>query len=755
MSTTSRRTATQPRPTKASALRSSSVQVPNTKKASDTAPSTKKSVTTATSSERPNPHSKARASEGVRAFMSNQRSRLNKAKQQQQQQPDDEVDPSKMKPSSGNVMTGAQRYSDNFQDTSLSSSPNTSNLKSVIQQAKSSGRMNLAHRHLEKVPDQILNMYHVDPNSIVVDFSSSGGDAWYDAVELTKFVAAFNDITVMDERIGTEFGALTLLDFRNNRLQGLPSSLAQLERLTTLHLPYNQFDGIPDVILQLTNLRELNMAHNQLKQLPSNIGTFHRLEILDLGNNMIGPDLPEEMSLLTSLRKLHMDNNQLASLSAQIVSGWGKLDDLSMAHNRLTRFVTGNVEADCVLPSLLRLDIRHNNLKKMTPNIRLPKLKELLLADNALTTVLDGDNNELSASTMDYSFLQYCDELLTLDVGSNQWTEIPNAVLDLTQLQRLDIGGNQLRGLPSDLGRLPNLIALTWQGNPLRSVPRNISMMELIESLRVAQISQQESTTSTTTTDGSNNNNNDDGSTKTDQQDKTLPQLDERKPASLESTNPAVTTRTLNLSNQKLTELSESSINQHYGVQTIQLGNNELPSFSLMAVTRFSTTLVHLSLEKNKLTTFALGLPAIFATLKTLNLANNRLREISYDAITTNDEDKSKSAFPALTDLILNNNTLTELPQGLSTVILPSLRTLRCNSNRLTTINPDGLANLEVLDIANNDIATLPPALGLISSLRELTAYGNRFRVPQPSLLAQGTPAVMAFLKRRAGVATD
>ncbi|CAO3595134.1 unnamed protein product [Absidia cylindrospora] len=129
MSTTSRRTATQPRPTKASALQSSSVQVTNTKKPSDSEPFTKKSSTTGTSSERQTPHSKARASEGVRAFMSNQRSRLNKAKQQEQKKPDDEVDPSKMKPSPGNVMTGAQRYSDNFQDTSLSSSPNTSNLK--------------------------------------------------------------------------------------------------------------------------------------------------------------------------------------------------------------------------------------------------------------------------------------------------------------------------------------------------------------------------------------------------------------------------------------------------------------------------------------------------------------------------------------------------------------------------------------------------------------------------------------------------
>lgn len=53
--------------------------------------------------------------------------------------------------------------------------------------------------------------YHVDPNKIVVDFSSSG-DAWYDSTELNKFIATNNEITELDEKIGTEFGALTLID---------------------------------------------------------------------------------------------------------------------------------------------------------------------------------------------------------------------------------------------------------------------------------------------------------------------------------------------------------------------------------------------------------------------------------------------------------------------------------------------------------------------------------------------------------------
>lgn len=56
-----------------------------------------------------------------------------------------------------------------------------------------------------------IKRYQVDPNSIVVDFSNTG-DAWYDAVELTKFIASDNTLTEIDDRFGEEFGALTYID---------------------------------------------------------------------------------------------------------------------------------------------------------------------------------------------------------------------------------------------------------------------------------------------------------------------------------------------------------------------------------------------------------------------------------------------------------------------------------------------------------------------------------------------------------------
>lgn len=70
--------------------------------------------------------------------------------------------------------------------------------------------MNLSSRELTEIPLEILNMYHVDPDKVVVDFNSTG-TAWYDAVDLTRLIASDNKITHIDARI-QEFGALVAVD---------------------------------------------------------------------------------------------------------------------------------------------------------------------------------------------------------------------------------------------------------------------------------------------------------------------------------------------------------------------------------------------------------------------------------------------------------------------------------------------------------------------------------------------------------------
>ena len=78
------------------------------------------------------------------------------------------------------------------------------------------------------------------------------------------------------------------------------------------------------------------------------------------------------------------------------------------------------------------------------------------------------------------------------------------------------------------------------------------------------------------------------------------------------------------------------------------------------------------------------------------------------------------------------------------------------------------LTMLAVLDVQNNAIASVPPELGKLNQssyhrenkiffsspgnltqIRSLQLEGNMFRVPRPAILAQGTPAVMSYLRDR------
>lgn len=72
----------------------------------------------------------------------------------------------------------------------------------------------------------------------------------------------------------------------------------------------------------------------------------------------------------------------------------------------------------------------------------------------------------------------------TLDISSNLFANIPDQVLSLANLERLDVSSNHIRVLRPDLGKLEHLTVLNWEGNPLKSAPRNVSMAELIDSLR-------------------------------------------------------------------------------------------------------------------------------------------------------------------------------------------------------------------------------------------------------------------------------
>ncbi|KAF7731379.1 hypothetical protein EC973_000187 [Apophysomyces ossiformis] len=713
-----RRSIAQPRPTKASLLRTGGQQAKPTNEAVTTTKSEAEGQKSTTASS-----PRSRASEGVRAFMAQQRAR--KAELQKTNTNEEETP----RPRSARVMTGAERYTDgpdaNRNAAFGQDEPQTNRkLQTIIRQAKSSGKLNISSRGLDKIPEEVLAMYHVDPNSIVVDFSSSG-DAWYDYVELTKFIATDNAITEIDERLGEEFGALTLLDIRSNQLRDLPSTLARLRNLTVLHFSHNQFEKIPDVLCEMPQIKHLDFAHNQIASLPSAIGQLQSLEVLHVEHNQIC-SLPDNMGNLRLLRKLYLTDNKLTELPVSI-GQCQKLDELFVDQNKLkllfpvSQGLTG-------LPCLSRLDARQNNINRLTDHesssdealIQFPKLKELMLS-----------HNKLAKSKL--TELKACPELQTLDISWNGFEDLPDAILSLQQLQRLDIGSNHLKYIRADLCQLPNLSVINWEGNTLRSISKTTTTAALLEMLRQNLTLEEKEQPNEETIDGNSSTNHNENISKLTVTDKAeVPQQQATK-----------VVKVLQLAGMKLNELTEETLRKE-GVSpaTVQLDRNELTRVP-SSLSLFAETLVNLNLEHNQITEFSINFGSVFGSLKTLNLSNNRITTI----ITEGSQD---SFFPQLTELNLNYNKLVHVPEDLPTHF-PSMRILRLSNNRLDKIHASSFQNLEVLDLANNDIGYLPPEIGLITTIRELPLYGNRFRVPRPNILDQGTPAVLEFLRRRVG----
>ncbi|KAI9497681.1 hypothetical protein BDB00DRAFT_586569 [Zychaea mexicana] len=688
-------------------------------------------------------NSKAQASEGIRAFMAAHRAVA--AQRKKTSDSSSSMDKHQERPKI-RVMTGAERYSyDDSDPFGMQNDKASLKLQTVIHQAKSSGKLNLSNRNLDRVPDEVWSMYHVDPNKIVVDFSSTD-DAWYDSTELNKLIAADNAITEIDERIGQEFGALTLVDFRNNKLEKLPESLRQLHQLTVLHLSHNQIEIFPEQIYDLgARLRDLDLSHNLLTAVPQSIERLSQLEILHLNDNKI-ENVADGIGQLVKLRKLYLNENQLVELPAlHHLQKWTKLEEMHLFKNQLRVLFRGDSARSSIvvaLPLLSRLDVRQNSLTQIVEGekveISLPKLKELLLAYNQLSQDANGLEQVMAKAP----------SVQTLDLSSNLFSEIPDVVLTLQGLRRLDVSANHLRMLRPDLGKLEHLAVLSWEGNPLRSAPRNVSMAELIESLRsklvLAEDQEKEGVPAANPGDNSDK--------------EILSTGVSSSPASPSAAAAAASSTpqsprpsgTLDLSRKQLSDLEPSMLSGH-NPATLQLQHNMLETIPIQPLSscQLTTTLVTLKLDHNRLKELTLTTTTdnnVFHSLKTLSITNSRISQLSV----ANTTEQQQMVFPQLVELDISINALTSLPENLRDY-LPSLRTLKANTNRIDKIMPQTLDGLEIIDLGNNDIAYLPPEIGRIGTIRELMLYGNRFRIPRPAVLDQGTGAVLEFLKRRLG----
>ena len=585
-------------------------------------------------------------------------------------------------------------------------------LRKRINNAKVDGKLNIAALCLKEMPSEVLRMYDQDT-------SGEGGPAWYETVDLTRLIAADNEITELSEdalpdRASSDsanevyedpprgiFAGLESIDMHGNLLKGVPKNLGNLSRLTTLNLSRNQLTFSDfSIISQIRCLKDLRLAENSLSGLvPEVIGDLEDLEALDIHGNAV-TELPSSLGKLSKLKILNVANNRLSTLPFEAIFDL-PLSEIIASRNKLSgSFLPVNIP---MVPSLQVLDISTNALTSVTEaEVQFPRLRSLNISNNRISALPD---------------ITTWSELATLNAEENKISEIPAGFTGLNSLKNADFSNNSLLQLDDAIGTMDNLAVFAINNNPIRE--RRLLKLGTTE-------------------------------LKAELRDRATPMspLSERSngllPLDLSGALGWTVTRdTLDRSKTKLKAIERSDLEPiiHEGAKTFSAHHNLLQLIP-SSLELLGSTLVTLDLSYNKLgvsdsyMTEDLPLPS----LQSLNLTSCGMSTLNPLA--------THLSAPKLATLILPFNRVVALPRLCE--VFPALSKLIASNNAIKELDVESVRGLQALDVSSNEIERLPPQLALLQGqLRTLMVGGNRFRVPSWGVLEKGTEEILNWCRMK------
>ncbi|KAF7116544.1 hypothetical protein CNMCM5793_005025 [Aspergillus hiratsukae] len=632
-----------------------------------------------------------------------------------------------------NPQNGSVNVCDNLNvEDPFNQKPEDSNsglLRKRVEAGRISGHLNIAAMSLTEIPKEVMTMYDFDPNSTT---------DWYESVDLVKFIAADNEFVELseaafpdvdpfdidsnaDER-GNQFGGLEIMDLHGNQLRALPMGFRRLQRLHTLNMSNNRLDAKSiQIVMQMESLKELRLANNLLEgSFSSVVKNLTRLEVLDLRGNSL-TELPQSLDHLACLRVLDVGDNQLTSLPFESL-GMLPLKELRAPRNKL---------AGTLIPASLS---------------KLDSLQSLDVTSNALTAISEREDLEMPS-------------LQTLSISVNRIKHLPN-ICTWSALLTLSAEDNSISAIPQGFVELQNLRNVDFTGNDISRLDERIGLMESLSTLRLANNPLRERKFLTMNTDD----------IKRDLRNRCEPEPqdtddDEGSVATqftLAPETPAQMTswqvKPGGVLDRSYSETSEVNVKQleqinFNDIRCLYLQHNLLtcipvPALSMLAHCLTDLDLSHNPLDSSSVLSTSLTLP----NLQILNLSAARLTNL--EPILTN------LSAPSLTTLDVSYNRLSG-PLPAVRQVYPKLMTFLAADNGFQSLEFEAVQGLQVLDVGNNNISSLPPKLGLLraegcsknwgtgSPLRRFEVAGNSFRIPRWQVVAKGTDAILEWLKDR------
>jgi Leucine-rich repeat (LRR) protein len=257
--------------------------------------------------------------------------------------------------------------------------------------------------------------------------------------------------------------SLRSLELRRNGIAVIPHAISLLTCLSELSLSHNSIKFVPDELLYVSTLNVLSLDNNEISSLPFAFGNLRRLQVLDLSHNNL-QQLPISLGDVRGMVSLTIDSNPLAytlKLLAQQSSS-AVLEFLRALHDGQasgTLYLSGrglfDVPRECgSLSNLRRIVMKDNQLKALPVEV----------------------------------FRELC-SVVSVDLSYNNFQELPEGILPLTQLQQLDMSHNPLKHVGAGLCTLTRLHTLVFEDCPVQSFPwAELKLLSLLETLAIETV---------------------------------------------------------------------------------------------------------------------------------------------------------------------------------------------------------------------------------------------------------------------------
>jgi len=634
------------------------------------------------------------------------------------------------------------RNADFFQDGKREGTLEKS-LKQRMRAARASGVLDLSQMGLSKLA-----------RATMIEFGTQveENEAWWAQKELFEIRLNGNVLEEIENDAFEEVvESLKVFIADCNDLEQFPCALMDLKALKKLILSNNRMKSGPSEDNVWPELVLLHLAHNEMKTVPKMIPNCNNLVRLDLSHNKIH-DLGD-ICLPLNLEDVNLSNNELDHVHEAFFSNCSKIKLLDLSHNRI-RSPMSFLFAERL--SLLEiLDLSHNKVSQLPQLPSCEKLDQILLGFNDLRAL-----SGLTAERMP--------NLTVLELSENKLESLADdELIKLSCLKILDVSNNNLKELPFALGYMERIQIIKAVGNPLRGI--RFSLLEgptgrLKEHLRTRGEMPQSLQVSTAMS-----------TSKMTPLQSLLWENDKIREADAAARS---STKNLNLDGILEDSSTLEILSQSYEESLINLRAIDLSSDSLVKVPAilsqkpcFFMDLLSLSLSNNALEEIQFNLFSKMERLQDLDLSRNSIRVFC--------EECDEVAFPALLGFNLSGNQVACLPKSLvSRKAAPKLEELDLSFNRLNSSeleswtplfsslkllnlaeNPmirylpetaikSGLT-LQLLNVENCGLKTIPNSIGQLPNLKTLLIAGNPQRLIRPDVISEGSHAVLALLRNR------